>query len=292
MTVEVATFISQLDSSFPLVGGPINEGDDHLRLLKSVLQSQFPNLGAFAVTTTAAEVNKLTGLATTAVELGHLSGVTSAIQTQLDALVAVDATKSPLNAPSFTGGITVAGGIVASDTGITITAGGLTVSANGANITGGLTVDGQTPILAPSSVANFTRCGNLFFADGSAITNFTTLSSLPETSITSNLVGPTGSGANLIDANLDVVPNTARALLINFQYNQADTDVGLVLTCDGSLPDTTSAANYITAGEVTGNGIFQAWVPCSSSQTFRLYYDTTDATPSLAMELAGFAIGG
>jgi hypothetical protein len=44
--------------------------------------------GATDVTATAAEVNKLAGLATTAAELGHVAGVTSAIQTQIDAKVA------------------------------------------------------------------------------------------------------------------------------------------------------------------------------------------------------------
>ena len=40
--------------------------------------------GATDVTATAAEVNKLAGLATTAAELGYVSGVTSAIQTQMN----------------------------------------------------------------------------------------------------------------------------------------------------------------------------------------------------------------
>lgn len=42
-----------------------------------------------AVTPTAAEVNKLASLATTATELGYVNGVTSAIQTQLDAKAAL-----------------------------------------------------------------------------------------------------------------------------------------------------------------------------------------------------------
>lgn len=43
--------------------------------------------GASDVTATASEVNKLAGLATTAAELGYVNGVTSAIQTQLNATV-------------------------------------------------------------------------------------------------------------------------------------------------------------------------------------------------------------
>ena len=42
-------------------------------------------LGSFGITATAAEINKLDGLATTAAELGYVHGVTSSIQTQLNA---------------------------------------------------------------------------------------------------------------------------------------------------------------------------------------------------------------
>ena len=43
------------------------------------------SLSSFGITATAAEINKLDGLATTATELGYVHGVTSAIQTQLNA---------------------------------------------------------------------------------------------------------------------------------------------------------------------------------------------------------------
>ena len=42
-------------------------------------------LGGTLVTSSAAELNKLDGISTTATELGYVNGVTSAIQTQLDA---------------------------------------------------------------------------------------------------------------------------------------------------------------------------------------------------------------
>lgn len=57
MTVESASYISQLSATLPSSTDPKSEGDDHLRLLKSVLQTQFPNLGANAVTPTAAQIN-------------------------------------------------------------------------------------------------------------------------------------------------------------------------------------------------------------------------------------------
>ena len=42
MPLEISTYISGLDESWPLSGDPTNKGDDHLRLIKHVLQSQFP----------------------------------------------------------------------------------------------------------------------------------------------------------------------------------------------------------------------------------------------------------
>jgi len=47
--------------------------------------------GATDITASAAEINKLDGLATTKVELGYINGVTSAIQDQIDAKQAADA---------------------------------------------------------------------------------------------------------------------------------------------------------------------------------------------------------
>lgn len=43
MGLEVSTFIGGLTASWPLAGDLKSQGDDHLRLLKSVLQGTFPN---------------------------------------------------------------------------------------------------------------------------------------------------------------------------------------------------------------------------------------------------------
>ena len=62
MPIEAATYISQLNSSYPLGTDDRSTTDDHLRLIKAVLQAQFPSLGAAAVNATAAELNALAGL--------------------------------------------------------------------------------------------------------------------------------------------------------------------------------------------------------------------------------------
>jgi len=59
MTVESASYINQLNASYPTASDNISEGDDHLRLIKSVLKTQFPNLGNTVVQPTAAQMNKL-----------------------------------------------------------------------------------------------------------------------------------------------------------------------------------------------------------------------------------------
>ena len=83
MTVESASYISQLDTTLPTAADLISEGDDHLRLTKAVLKTQFPNFGTTAIAASAAEVN-------------YSVGVTSEIQAQLNA-------KVDSASPTFTG---------------------------------------------------------------------------------------------------------------------------------------------------------------------------------------------
>ena len=73
MGLETASYISQLVATNPLATDPISQGDDHLRLIKSVLQTQFSGLsGTTAVTTSEAEMNILDGVTETSTELNYL----------------------------------------------------------------------------------------------------------------------------------------------------------------------------------------------------------------------------
>ena len=94
MPIEVATTFASLDQSYPLGGDALLQGDDHIKLLKSVLKDQFP--GALG-----------DGLASpvlaTEAEFGYLVGVTSGIQGQFDALsTRVDGLEAALSAPTGT----------------------------------------------------------------------------------------------------------------------------------------------------------------------------------------------
>ena len=72
MGLETATYIYDLNVNNPDGGDKAYTLDEHDRLIKSVLKNQFPNFEQAAITCTVAELN-------------FVDGVTSAIQTQLDA---------------------------------------------------------------------------------------------------------------------------------------------------------------------------------------------------------------
>ena len=89
MSLETSNTIAGLVSTNPTPGDPFNQGDDHLRLIKTVLKAQFPGAGGqgFASPITASET-----------ELNYVKGVTSAIQTQLNALSTAIGAKGPFEA--------------------------------------------------------------------------------------------------------------------------------------------------------------------------------------------------
>lgn len=94
MPIESASFISQLNTANPTASDPKSEGDDQIRLVKTVLKAQFPNFTAAACTPTVTEVN-------------YLAGVTSGIQTQLNTLTGTFSSYAPLASPALTGTPTV-----------------------------------------------------------------------------------------------------------------------------------------------------------------------------------------
>jgi hypothetical protein len=66
MGLETASFFNDLNSAWPLGTDSGTFGDDHLRLIKSVLKSVFPGVGGNGfsqqITATEAELNNLAGL--------------------------------------------------------------------------------------------------------------------------------------------------------------------------------------------------------------------------------------
>lgn len=98
MPIESATYISDLVNTNPVGTDDRSTADDHMRLIKAVLKTTFPNASA-AITPSVAEFNRLDGLTSSTnelnildgalldvTELNYVNGVTSAIQTQLNLL--------------------------------------------------------------------------------------------------------------------------------------------------------------------------------------------------------------
>ena len=83
MGLETSTYVNGLNANNPASTDGLAQADDHLRLIKGTITATFPNLDA-AVTADPTELNILDGAIVTTDEVNHLSGVTSAIQTQLD----------------------------------------------------------------------------------------------------------------------------------------------------------------------------------------------------------------
>lgn len=74
MAVEAANYISELDQTRPQGSDLISEGDNHITLVKKVVKQSFPNVSG--------------AVSATNVQLSYVTGVTSAIQTQIDSRVA------------------------------------------------------------------------------------------------------------------------------------------------------------------------------------------------------------
>lgn len=69
--LETGTYISDLVVTNPTSNDTASQGDDHIRLIKNTVKTTFPNITG-AVTPTHTELN-------------YVDGVTSALQTQIDA---------------------------------------------------------------------------------------------------------------------------------------------------------------------------------------------------------------
>lgn len=80
MPLETASFISDLVETNPADFDPVSQGDDHLRLIKSVLKNTFPNING-EVTATDEQLNNAAavadGVTASVAELNTLDGLTA-----------------------------------------------------------------------------------------------------------------------------------------------------------------------------------------------------------------------
>lgn len=117
MSLESGNYISDLVVTNPTGTDPKSQGDDHIRLLKSTIKTTFPNISG-AVTPTHTELN-------------YVDGVTSAIQTQLDAITTLADGKIYIgNGSNVATERTLSGDVTVDNTGVTAISSGVIVNAD------------------------------------------------------------------------------------------------------------------------------------------------------------------
>ena len=197
MALETATYISQLTATNPTTSDSVAQGDDHLRMLKTVLKTQFSGLtGTTAISSSEAELNILDGVTSTAAELNILDGVTSTAA-ELNILDGVTSTAAELNIMDGVTSTTAELNIV---DGVTATAAELNYN----DITTLGTVQTSKSVTADSS-------GIVNHADYQVVRPY-----LKDYAETVNAIGGTGGGTqdidvtagNVVTATVDTSTNT------------------------------------------------------------------------------------
>jgi hypothetical protein len=190
MGLETGTTIASFISSNPTSADPVNEGDNHLRLIKSVLKAQFPGAAALGynipITATEAELNSLhTGSITTILPTisGYVIGANTAIASTDTLLASIGKAQGQINAKTvITGselvtnlqdvnGLNVTSGIIESAGRFTLSAVytiqtiGTTTNtqwntiANTTNVTATALVAGRTYVIVSPGTTDFTLIG-------------------------------------------------------------------------------------------------------------------------------------
>ena len=200
MALETASYISQLTATNPTTSDSVAQGDDHLRMLKTVLKTQFSGLtGTTAISSSEAELNILDGVTATAAELNILDGVTSTAA-ELNILDGVTSTAAELNIMD----------------GVTSTTAELNI------------VDGVTATAAELNYNDITTLGTVqtsksVTADSSGIVNHADYQVVrpyfKDYAETVNAIGNTGGGAQTIDLSLgNVVTATQTASETTYSF--------------------------------------------------------------------------
>ena len=177
-----STYISQLVAANPTASDDVSEGDDHLRMMKTVLKTQFSGLtGTTAISSSEAELNILDGVTSTAAELNILDGVTSTAA-ELNILDGVTSTAAELNILD----------------GVTSTAAELNI------------LDGVTSTATELNYNDVTTLGTVetsksVTADGSGVVNHADYQVVrpyfKDYAETVNAIGDTGGGSDAIDVS-------------------------------------------------------------------------------------------
>lgn len=116
MAVESASWVNQLVATNPVDGDPVGEGDDHLRMIKTVLQNSFPSSSTAAIipnmsgqsgkylTTDGTDASWATVVPGTGVIVDSMVSASAAIANSKIAGLATSATTDTTNASNISSG--------------------------------------------------------------------------------------------------------------------------------------------------------------------------------------------
>ncbi len=223
MAKETATYISQLVATNPVASDSVSVGDDHLRMLKTVLKTQFSGLtGTTAISSSEAELNILDGVTSTAAELNILDGVTSTAA-ELNILDGVTSTAAELN---ILDGVTSTAAELNILDGVTSTAAELNIMDGVTSTAAELNIlDGVTSTATELNYNDVTTLGTVqtsksVTADGSGVVNHADYQVVrpyfKDYAEVVNAIGGTGGGTqdidltagNVVTATVDTSENT------------------------------------------------------------------------------------
>ena len=244
MGLESASYISQLVATNPLATDPISQGDDHIRMIKSVLQTQFSGLsGTTAVTSSGAELNILDGVTATSTELNYLDITTLGTSENSKAVTQTAGGAITIGATSGDQTIDIASHDLA-DGGLKLAGTLVTSSAAELNL-----LDGVTSTTTELNYNDITTLGTVqtsktVTADGSGVVNHADYvvqrPNLKDYAETHNAIGDTGGGTDDIDLTAgNVVSATVSTGTQTFTFSNppASANAGsftLILTNGGS----------------------------------------------------------
>ena len=292
MSLEAGSTISSLITSNPTSSDPVNQGDNHIRLIKAVLQAQFPGSGglgyATAITATEAELNSLhTGNITTILPAvsGYVIGANSPIlvtdtllgalgkvQGQIDARSALTGNEIVTNVQSVNGlkvssGVIDTVGYLTLSQSYTIQTLGTTSNAQWNTIAGttnviaGSFVPGRTYVIVSPGTTDFTLIGA---ANNTIGTSFVAIGvgSGSGTALQTYLVGSTFTCANIGTAlgngTAFRVTNTTAQLVTSGAFIVTATYIiQFIGTTDFTLigaASNTIGLSFVASGVGTGTG--------------------------------------
>jgi len=286
MTVETASYPDELNTSWPADDDAVNHGPEegaaHLRVIKSVIATTFPNVSG-AITLTEAEANILDGATVTTAEINILDGVT-ATAAELNILDGVTATADELNildgVTSTTAELNILDGVTATADEIN-TLDGITAKTAELNILDGVTADatdlnklaGFSGTVASTSYVDTAVALDSYYTITEAIADVSSAETL-------YIPVPVAGTVVRVDSCLQAAINTSDATVTLVQSDDSAM-ASLTIAQSGSAAGDVDTDSSITNGTVTAGSYLKLATDGGSTGTAKLIVTITIQTDTV-----------